>query len=85
MYKLHLIVSVAKEDHSDSDCFVLAMSSHGDQLMEDEKSARLTKKVREDVVFCTDFYMTTRQLVLHFSDTNCPTLAGKPRLFFLQV
>ena len=79
------IVAVAKEDHSDSDCFVLAMSSHGDELLQDEKSAQLTKKVREDVVFCTDFYMTTRQLVLHFSDTNCPTLAGKPRLFFLQV
>ena len=83
-----LFLLVSQEDHSDSDCFILAMSSHGDELLEEEKSkstARVARTVREDIVFCTDFYMTTRQLVFPFTDTNCPTLKGKPRLFFLQV
>ncbi|XP_076456546.1 caspase-3-like [Babylonia areolata] len=82
----HVLGQVAKEDHSDSDCFVLALSSHGDEITQDGKrDARLAERVREDVVFCTDFYLTTRELVLHFSDTSCPTLKGKPRLFFLQA
>ncbi|KAL8602786.1 hypothetical protein ACOMHN_055169 [Nucella lapillus] len=90
----HVLGKVAKEDHSDSDCFVLAMSSHGDETTQDRMSGpqntgksgpSLVTKVREDVVFCTDFYLTTRELVLHFSDANCPTLKGKPRLFFLQA
>ncbi|KAK7113263.1 caspase-3-like [Littorina saxatilis] len=80
-----MLEQVAKEDHSSAGCFVLAISSHGDELLQDRKSALLNRKVREDVVFCTDFYMSTRELVLYFSDTNCPTLKGKPRLFFLQA
>lgn len=79
------LTSVAKEDHSDSDCFVLAISSHGDEKLVKEKSKQFKKKCREDVVFCTDRPLTTREIVQAFSDSNCPSLKGKPRLFFLQA
>lgn len=76
---------VAKEDHSAAESFVLAMSSHGDEYIHSQESKHHTRQIREDVVFCTDFYMTTRQLLQYFSDANCPSLKGKPRLFFLQA
>lgn len=74
---------VAEEDHTDADCFVLAISSHGDEII--QKLPKDEKQVRQDVVFCTDFFMQTRDLVFAFSDSQCPTLTGKPRLFFIQV
>ncbi|XP_025101988.1 caspase-3-like isoform X2 [Pomacea canaliculata] len=78
-----ILKGIAEEDHTDADCFVLAISSHGDEII--QKLPKDKKQVRQDVVFCTDFFMQTRDLVFAFSDSQCPTLTGKPRLFFIQA
>lgn len=64
-----LFILVSKEDHSDADCFACCVMTHGDQA---NLWARNDK-------YPTDLLFT------HFTADNCPTLAGKPKLFFIQV
>jgi hypothetical protein len=59
----------AQTDHSDCDCFVLAVLSHG----------KMGKIYARDRVYKREILWT------HFTDDKCPTLAGKPKLLFLQV
>ncbi|XP_064016803.1 caspase-8-like [Pogoniulus pusillus] len=60
----------SKKDHSNMDCFVCFIFSHG------EKDK--IKGVDNEVVNIKD-------LVSCFSGSNCPSLAGKPKLFFIQA
>lgn len=76
--------SVSKSDHSNSDCFVCAILSHGDEVhVVDENNPG--RHEREDVVYATDQIVLTKELVSMFIDRKCKTLAGKPKLFFMQV
>ncbi|ESO89045.1 hypothetical protein LOTGIDRAFT_228982 [Lottia gigantea] len=65
----------------DFDCFVLAISSHGEHL---EKTVG-DKTIVSDVIHCTDGYITTQNILQIFSDENCPGLTGKPRFCFIQA
>ena len=62
--------TMAVKDHSGYDCFVLWLMSHGDK----------------DLVYGTDggvvFLDTVRDL---FSNSSCPSLDGKPKVFFIQA
>ncbi|XP_072198101.1 caspase-8-like [Excalfactoria chinensis] len=60
----------SKKDHSNMDCFVCFILSHG------EKDK--IKGVDRELVNIKD-------LVSCFSGSNCPSLAGKPKLFFIQA
>lgn len=60
---------MAKQDHTNSDCFVCFILSHGD----------------EGYVYGTDNKVPIDELVLPFKGHACPSLAGKPKLFFIQV
>ena len=62
-------ISVAAKDHSDADCFGVAILSHG----------------REGAVFATDGSVPLNILVLPFKGDRAPSLVGKPKLFFIQV
>lgn len=81
---INILKRVSKSDHSNSDCFVCAILSHGDEVhvVDDNDPDR---HEREDVVYATDDIVLTRQLVSLFTDTKCKTLAGKPKLFFMQA
>ena len=68
MYLLTLI-SVAQQDHSDADCFVCIILSHG----------------RQGYVYGTDGLVMIESLTKHFKGDVCESLAGKPKLFFLQA
>ena len=59
----------AASDHSDCDCFGCAILSHG----------------REGFVYATDRLIPLEALTVPFKGDRCPTLVGKPKLFFLQV
>ena len=74
----------AKSDHTDADCFACVLLSHGDFVHVVDKSVpdRLEK---EDVVYATDQIILTKEIVEMFTDRRAPSLAGKPRLFFIQV
>ncbi|CAH1794547.1 unnamed protein product [Owenia fusiformis] len=61
--------NAAEEDHSDADCFVCVILSHG----------------RDGRVYGIDGTITIESLLRHFKGDECQTLAGKPKLFFIQA
>ena len=63
------IFLASRQNHADSDCFACAILSHGD----------------EGVVYGTDAKVKIDDLVEPLKGANCKTLAGKPKLFFIQV
>lgn len=60
---------VAHDDHSRCASFVCVMLSHGD----------------EGVFFGTDGSVELKTLTSLFRGDRCPSLVGKPKLFFIQV
>ncbi|XP_017775836.1 PREDICTED: caspase-1-like [Nicrophorus vespilloides] len=63
------IHNVAGEDHSDADCLMIVVMSHGDK----------------GVIHARDSEYTPDELWLPFSGDKCPSLAGKPKLVFIQA
>lgn len=73
-------------NHRDADCFACAILTHGDQILTQKEWDRLGQDVRLDLLFGSDGKaLATKAVVEIFNDINCPSLIGKPRLFFLQV
>lgn len=66
---LQVVSKAAAKDHTDNDCIVIAVMSHGEH-------GHLYAK---DVQYRLDSIWT------YFTANNCPTLAGKPKLFFIQA
>jgi hypothetical protein len=64
-----VLFPVAQSDHSDCDCFLLAVLSHGEM----------------GIIHARDIPYKPESLWTPFTADKCPTLAGKPKLFFLQV
>lgn len=60
---------MSQMDHSGADCLVIVVLSHGD----------LNK------IYAKDQSYPTETLWIKFTGDQCTTLAGKPKLFFLQV
>ena len=59
----------AAEDHTDADCFVCVMLTHGE----------------EGIVFGTDKPVDIKDLATYFKGDNCPGLVGKPKIFIIQA
>ncbi|XP_070545473.1 caspase-7-like [Ptychodera flava] len=64
-----LLQKVANEDHSNSDCIAISILSHGDQ----------------DCIYGRDGPTTVDIITGYFKGDVCPSLAGKPKLFFIQA
>uniref|UniRef100_A0A182T4T5 Caspase n=1 Tax=Anopheles maculatus TaxID=74869 RepID=A0A182T4T5_9DIPT len=60
---------VAHEDHSKNDCLVVVVMTHGDK----------------DVLYANDKSYPIGNLWEPFLGDACPTLRGKPKLFFVQA
>lgn len=56
-------------DHTNSDCLAIIAMSHGDN----------------GKIYAKDRYYPTKTLWKYFNAKSCPSLAGKPKLFFIQV
>lgn len=61
---------VANEDHSQNDCLAMVVLSHG---------------INSTFVYAKDNPYPVEVLWSAFTADKCPTLAGKPKLFFVQV
>ena len=70
--KLRRILSdLQHEDHSKYSAFALIFLSHGEE---------------GGIVYCSDgIKITIKEISNHFSATCCPSLYGKPKLFFIQT
>lgn len=64
-----IVFTVADMDHSDHDCLVIIVLSHGEQHL----------------LYAHDNSYKADLLWNHFTGDKCPTLAGKPKLFFIQA
>jgi hypothetical protein len=61
--------TAAAEDHSAADCLLVAVMSHGET----------------GYLHTRDTMYRTQELWKRFTGDKCPTLVGKPKLFFIQV
>uniref|UniRef100_A0A1B6LB92 Caspase family p20 domain-containing protein n=1 Tax=Graphocephala atropunctata TaxID=36148 RepID=A0A1B6LB92_9HEMI len=64
-----VLKKVSEKDHSDNDCFLLVCLTHG--------SLR--------GISASDNLYNPNELWSLFTEEKCPTLAGKPKLFFIQA
>ncbi|KFP30615.1 Caspase-8, partial [Colius striatus] len=60
----------SKKDHSNMDCFVCFILSHGK---------------KDKIIGVDGEFVNIKDLLSFFSGSNCPSLAGKPKLFFIQA
>ncbi|KAK3091934.1 hypothetical protein FSP39_023824 [Pinctada imbricata] len=78
-------VSMMAELHDKSDSFACAIGSHGaETLMKSTKDSTKTKTYHH-VIYGTDTFIKTEDIIKIFADRRCKALKGKPKLFFLQA
>jgi len=65
------ISKLAAQDHSDADCLVVIIMTHGENGLLTPRDSQILYKVET--------------LWTPFTADKCPTLAGKPKLFFIQA
>ena len=66
---MNAFITAAAEDHSNADCFLVAVMTHGESGL---------------LHSCDELYPVDT-LWNFFTGDKCTTLAGKPKLFFIQV
>lgn len=67
---LSVVTELGRRDHSHTDCLVCCILSHG----------------KEASVYGVDGEVVPiKKLTKQFDGTRCPSLAGKPKLFFIQA
>jgi len=66
---MHCIEKAANQDHSDNDCVLVAVLSHGEL----------------GYIYAKDTQYKLDTIWTYFTAQHCPTLAGKPKLFFVQA
>lgn len=69
-FMICLYVSVSEEDFSDADCLCVTVLTHG---------------MGSNYLLARDHPYNIDQLWTPFTADRCLTLAGKPKLFFIQV
>lgn len=67
--------SVADRDHSQHDALAVILMSHGG----------LNEWNNREFIWVYDGKVDTSILWKNFTAEKCPTLAGKPKIFFIQV
>ncbi|KAK3593310.1 hypothetical protein CHS0354_031370 [Potamilus streckersoni] len=78
---LNILKAARDTDHSAFDSFALIVSSHGDE----KENPRKNGKKEHAIYSSDDQYIFTGDILEMFSDDNCPSLKGKPKLFFIQA
>ena len=68
-------------DHSERDCFMFMISTHGLEQRNPRKGGDL-----DHALVCADDQLIfTSSIVEMFNDRNCPSLKGKPKIFIIQA
>ncbi|XP_072401223.1 caspase-1-like [Diabrotica undecimpunctata] len=66
---LEVLGIVSKMNHTQCECLIIAVMSHGD----------------DGIIYARDEPYPTKKLWSYFTPLRCPSLAGKPKLFFIQA
>ncbi|VDM17147.1 unnamed protein product [Hydatigera taeniaeformis] len=67
---LSIVEAESSANHADADCFACVILTHGDDA---------------GSIYGTDGPISLDQLIHPFRGNTCPSLAGKPKMFFIQV
>ena len=74
------------ERNIDADCFACVVSTHGSEEIEKRKGQGSAKQVYQHCVYGSDgFPVFINDMLEEVQDDTSPYLAGKPKLFFIQV
>ncbi|KAK1336540.1 hypothetical protein QTO34_002571 [Cnephaeus nilssonii] len=65
-----ILKNYQSQDHNDKDCFICCILSHGDKGI---------------VYGCDGQEASIYELTSYFTGLKCPSLAGKPKIFFIQA
>lgn len=65
-----ILKNYQSKDHNDKDCFICCILSHGDKGI---------------VYGCDGQEASIYELTSYFTGLKCPSLAGKPKIFFIQA
>lgn len=77
-------------DHSDNDCLVVVALTHGEIVplvhkgMREESHTMLAHD-QLSYIYARDARYPVQKIFSYFTDDACPTLVGKPRMFFIQA
>lgn len=66
---LNYVQTIAEVDHADHDCLLIAVLTHGEM----------------GLLYAKDTHYKPDNLWSHFTADKCPSLAGKPKIFFIQA
>lgn len=75
IHNVHLLInffffiSVSKTDHTHNDCIIITFLTHGDT----------------GILYAKDCAYKAENLFAYFTADRCPSLAGKPKIFFIQA
>lgn len=72
---LQTLEEVSQRDHSDYDGLVVVFMSHGG----------IHQNTNTEFIWTFDEKVNTTELWKNFHAANCPSLAGKPKMFFIQA
>ena len=64
---------MSKENHKDEDCILIAVLTHG------------KNDSGKDKLYAHDFEYDVDTIWSYFTADMCPSLAGKPKIFIIQV
>ncbi|KAK3089466.1 hypothetical protein FSP39_003857 [Pinctada imbricata] len=78
-------VSMMTELHNKSDSFACAIGSHGAETLIESTKDSIKTKTYHHVIYGTDTFIKTEDILKIFADRRCKALKGKPKLFFLQA
>ena len=74
------------ERNIDADCFACVVSTHGSEEIEKRKGEGSAKQVYQHCVYGSDGSpVFINDILEEVQDDTSPYLAGKPKLFFIQV
>lgn len=66
---MFFLLPVSRADHSDHDCILISILSHGEL----------------GYIYAKDTHYKLESIWSNFTAPRCPSLAGKPKLFFIQA
>lgn len=70
LHSVYLFILVSRQDHSDNDCLFVTIMTHGK---------------RGGEIYAADGEFDVQDLWTPFIGSNCESLIGKPKLFFIQA